>query len=147
LKADEIRNVESEGDFAIEKQFRLARNALVKTNSDGGGYQTDGASRLDTNNDNDDFDGLSLSTSQTLDNDADAFKYRYGVLSSKTSENALFVDANHRKIAKAEALVFSGFVALSESQVEYELDTFDGDTYARDGRLVLKDQAFFDGGS
>lgn len=137
-KNGELQTLHSEAQNLLDGQYTSFKNVLVNTNTDGGGYSTNGLGRQDENGDDDDFHGDIYDVDGYTDNDGTAFAYRFGFTLPNSRQNILFIDRKYTDITGWSSNSLSAFSIFSSANAECIVEIYDGNIYRESGAFVLK---------
>lgn len=143
LKNGELNALDSEAQNLLENQRTFFQNILVNTNTDGGGYSTNGVSREDENHDDDDFHGEIFDTDGIPDNDGTAFMFKFGFIPADKEENVLFINKKYTDVTWFTANSLSGLNVTLDQNADCTIEVYDGSIYKESGEFVLKSKKIF----
>lgn len=137
-KNGEFSTLHSEAENILKNERIFFQNELVNTNTDGGGYTTNGEAKEDENHDDDDFHGELYDTDGIPDNDGTAFMYKFGFVLPDREDNILFLNKKYTDITGFTASSLSGFNIFLDQNAECTIEIYDGNIYGATGNFVLK---------
>ncbi len=132
-----MNQLEKNANGVLENRVDSFHSTLIRTNSDGGWYQTNWPDRSDINNDDDDFDGSASDVDHSADNDADAFKNVYWVIDLDSYENVWNIFPDDESFRNNTIEYFTGINIESTGLLSYDLFVFDNDSYENDNILIV----------